>query len=86
MEYLINKSNKKIQNTKTQFKRYLFSKIDWQQRLILILGHRGTGKTTLILQHLKDNLEKSIYLSLDDYFFETNRLVDQEDCHSCRRE
>ena len=76
MEYLINKSNKKIQNTKTQFKRYLFSKIDWQQRLILILGHRGTGKTTLILQHLKDNLEKSIYLSLDDYFFETNRLVE----------
>jgi hypothetical protein len=76
MEYLINKSNKKTQHTKTDFKRYLFSKIDWQQRLILILGHRGTGKTTLILQHLKDNLEKSIYLSLDDYFFETNRLVE----------
>ena len=76
MEYLINKSNKKTQHTKTEFKRYLFSKIDWQQRLILILGHRGTGKTTLILQHLKDNLEKSIYLSLDDYFFETNRLVE----------
>ena len=75
MEYLINKSNKKIQNTKSNFKRYLFTKIDWTQRLILILGHRGTGKTTLILQHLKDNLEKSIYLSLDDYFFETNRLV-----------
>ncbi len=76
MEYLINKSNKKNQHTKTDFKRYLFSKIDWQQRLILILGHRGTGKTTLILQHLKENLEKSIYLSLDDYFFETNRLVE----------
>jgi len=76
MDYLINKSNKKTQHTKTVFKRYLFSKIDWQQRLILILGHRGTGKTTLILQHLKDNLEKSIYLSLDDFFFETNRLVE----------
>ncbi len=76
MEYLINKSNKKIQHTKLNFKRYLFTKIDWTQRLILILGHRGTGKTTLILQHLKDNLEKSIYLSLDDYFFESNRLVE----------
>lgn len=50
-------------------------KIDWNQRLIMILGHRGVGKTTLILQKLKTVVEKKIYLSLDDFYFEENRLI-----------
>jgi ABC-type uncharacterized transport system ATPase subunit len=33
--------------------RGLHSQIDWNDRLIGILGARGTGKTTLLLQHLE---------------------------------
>jgi len=36
-----------------EYKRFLYHTIDFQERLIGIIGARGTGKTTLILQHLK---------------------------------
>jgi len=50
----------------------------WTDRLYAIVGSRGTGKTTLMLQHIKQNLDpaKAFYMSLDDLYFSTNRLVD----------
>jgi len=75
MEYLIEKSDRKIQFIKGKPKRYLFDKIDWEQRLVLILGYRGVGKTTLLLQYLSESNKKGVYLSLDDFYFETNRLI-----------
>lgn len=75
MEYLIDKSHKKAQFIKATQKRYLFDIIDWSQRLIVILGYRGTGKTTLLLQYLLIVDKKGIYLSLDDFYFESNRLM-----------
>jgi predicted AAA+ superfamily ATPase len=77
MERLIKYSNRNLKNLKTSFQRYLFQKIDWDQRLILILGHRGSGKTTLMLQKMSlESVNESIYLSLDDFYFEGNRLVE----------
>lgn len=57
-----------IDATSTEIVRYLYQNIDWEQRLIGILGARGTGKTTLMLQYLKNHYLKSreaLYLSLD---------------------
>jgi GTPase SAR1 family protein len=34
-------------------KRYLYDLIDWNERCIGILGARGTGKTTMMLQHVR---------------------------------
>lgn len=68
MEYLYETSYRLIQSTSTELKRYLYKKIDWNQRLIGILGARGTGKTTLILQHLKLHFERNqeaLYVSVD---------------------
>ncbi|WP_338224160.1 ATP-binding protein [Algoriphagus confluentis] len=77
MERLITYSNRNLRDLKTSFQRYLFQRIDWNQRLILILGHRGSGKTTLMLQKMSmENVSESIYLSLDDFYFEGNRLVE----------
>lgn len=79
MESLIRKSIRKINGTDTSFKRYLYEKVDWSDRLIFIKGARGTGKTTLLLQHLKEiggNPDESLYVSLDDLWFTNNRLVD----------
>lgn len=76
MERLIEKSEKKAQQIKHKQKRYLFEQIDWSQRLLVILGYRGTGKTTLLLQYLFLAKKKGIYLSMDDFFFESNRLVE----------
>jgi uncharacterized protein len=75
MERLVQISNAKIKGVKLKFKRYLFDQIDWTQRLIMILGHRGVGKTTLLIQKLQLQNSPSIYLSLDDFYFENNRLV-----------
>jgi len=46
--------------------------IDWNNRFIGIKGGRGVGKTTMILQHIKqqyNSYEKVLYVSLDDLYF-----------------
>ncbi len=47
-----------------EYKRFLYNKIDFKERLIGIMGSRGAGKTTLLLQYLKeiDNKTKTLYL------------------------
>jgi predicted AAA+ superfamily ATPase len=76
MDRLIKLSQRKTKAVKTTFKRFLYSEIDWDQPLVLIKGHRGAGKTTLLLQRAKAVNENAIYLSLDDIYFETYRLVE----------
>ncbi len=51
------------------FKRYLYDKINWRQRLIGIVGPRGVGKTTLMLQYYLENFrtpEDCLYISADN--------------------
>lgn len=76
MDLLVEKYQRKIKTVSIKFRRYLYDKIDWSDRFIAILGARGTGKTTLLLQYIKENLpiNKSLYLSLDDLFFTKNSL------------
>jgi predicted AAA+ superfamily ATPase len=60
-------------------KRYLYNKIDWNQRLIGILGQRGQGKTTLMLQYIKEHYvhDRSVlYISLDNPYFQTVSLLE----------
>ena len=76
MDRLIALSEKKKEAIKPSFKRFLFETVDWTQRLILIQGYRGTGKTTLLLQRAAEEKNQTIYLSLDDIYFESFRLVE----------
>lgn len=57
--------------------RYLYPEIDWNDRLLSIVGARGTGKTTLLLQYIKYALPsgcKALYVSLDNIWFSKNSL------------
>ncbi|MDD4490067.1 MAG: AAA family ATPase [Paludibacter sp.] len=72
---LLNISEKQKNKVETKFVRYLYDEIDWSQSLILIKGARGTGKTTLLLQRFRKYPESAVYLSLDDFYFESNRLL-----------
>lgn len=67
-----------LNRVSTDFVRYLHEKINWENRLIAILGARGTGKTTLILQHIKmsDEPNTSLYVTADDFYFTTHRLFE----------
>lgn len=78
MQRLIGHYTRLLANTKLTKKRYLFYQIDWKNRLIGITGSRGTGKTTLLLQHIKqEKMENtSLYVSLDNLYFAQNTLSD----------
>lgn len=79
MENIKIKSDQLLTTVSTKFVRYLSEKIDWKWRLIGILGARGTGKTTILLQQLKQNhgtSNEAIYISLDDLYFTGNSLFE----------
>ncbi len=82
LDKLFEKSQRLIKNQKIEYKRFLFDKINWENKLIGIKGARGTGKSTLMLQYLKSLKyahNKVLYLSLDDIYFASNSLIDLVD-------
>lgn len=77
MDSLYQKFYKKIELVSLDFKRNLMEQIQWDARLIGIKGARGVGKTTLLLQYIKENLpinESTLYVSLDNIWFAENKL------------
>ena len=79
MEALQRTYHRLIQETEMTRFRYLYGNIRWTNRLIGIMGARGTGKTTLLLQHIKktfSNRDATLYASLDNIWFATHRLSD----------
>lgn len=80
VEELVESSNRSVLEERSTFYRYLMTEIDWRDRLICIKGSRGTGKTTLLRQRLRDafgvDSKKAIYVSLDDLWFAHHRLKD----------
>jgi hypothetical protein len=81
MRTLYQKFETLLQNTSTDFKRYLYDKVSWDSRMTGIIGARGVGKTTMVLQYIKENLgsKKALYVSADDMYFGENRLFDLAD-------
>ena len=74
---LVNTFHRKLAATDLRFKRYLYDRINWDVRLIGIKGARGVGKTTLLLQHIKEtfaHLDQVLYVSLDNLWFNNHRL------------
>lgn len=78
MRILYQKFETLLQTTTTDFKRYLYDIVSWESRMIGIIGARGVGKTTMILQYIKENLDskRALYISADDMYFGENRLFD----------
>ena len=57
-----------LKNFNTTYKRYLYNEINFIEKLIGIVGARGTGKTTMLFQkliELKAQNKKALYVSLD---------------------
>lgn len=72
MEQIRLKSNQLINSSNSHFRRSIAEQIDWNDRLIGILGARGLGKTTILLQQANRMYSvdsKALYINLDDIYF-----------------
>ena len=73
-----------LAGTDMRFIRYIYDKINWDNRLIVIKGAKGVGKTTMLLQHIKrcfPNAEKALYASLDHLWFSTHTILELAEYH-----
>lgn len=80
MQELFETSDRLVGEVTLDFHRYLYNEIDWRDRLICIMGARGTGKTTLMRQRMREAFgtgsDKAIYISLDDLWFSQYSVKD----------
>lgn len=84
MDRLFKTYGRLLAETKTSFTRYLYEKINWDNRLIVIKGAKGVGKTTMLLQHILRSFpdkQKALYASLDHVWFANHSIIDLVEYH-----
>lgn len=81
MDELYETMNRLLAHTRCDFFRYLYPVINWDNRMLGLVGPRGVGKTTLFLQRIKSNHEQrdALYVSADNLYFATHTLFDTAD-------
>lgn len=81
MKQLIENYKRLLNTTESKFHRYLYDKVNWNGRLVGIVGARGVGKTTMILQHIKEEMDvnRCLYVNAEDFYFASHKLVDLAD-------
>ena len=74
----------RIRETDTSFHRYLFTEIDWDSRVVALDGPRGVGKTTMFLQHLRENpgeADSALYVSVDNVWLNSREMYELAQHH-----
>lgn len=81
MEQLYEFFQRKVKNVPTGFLRYMYHRIKWQSRFFGLVGPRGVGKSTLLLQYIRLNLDTAdtLYVSADHLYFSQHSLVELAD-------
>lgn len=78
MDKLFEQFQKLLRETDTSFFRYIYAEMNWKSRMIGLTGPRGVGKTTLVLQHIKKNMNpaETLYVTAEDFYFADKKLID----------
>jgi len=79
LQNLFEEQHSLLQRISVEKKRYLYGDIDWSLKSIAILGQRGLGKTTMMLQYIKEHFyrsDKALYISLDSPYFQSVSLFE----------
>ncbi len=83
MEQLYEIFDVKLRLTSLRFSRFLYHTVNWDNRLISILGARGSGKTTLVLQYIKHKFrtpsKEVLYADVNHLYFSRNTLLELAD-------
>lgn len=67
-----------LSQTPTEFRRYGYDDIRWDNKLLGIVGARGIGKSTLVKQYILAHKDegKFLYVSADLMYFTSHTLLD----------
>lgn len=78
MEQLFEIYRSLLAETPSKFVRYMHELINWKSRLIVLMGARGVGKTTMVLQHIKlyGDKDASLYIDANNTYFSANSLYE----------
>lgn len=79
LQILFEEQTKLLNKINLDKKRYLYEKINWNLKSIGILGQRGLGKTTMMLQYIKENFSQTnnaLYVSLDNPYMQSLSLFE----------
>ena len=78
MQALYDQFYQLLELTPMDFFREQHDTINWNVRMLGILGQKGVGKSTLIRQHIKraGNISESLYVQADDIYFSAHTLVE----------
>lgn len=73
--------NEQLRRVPTAFHRYMYHRLPWDSRMVGLVGPRGIGKSTLLLQHIAESADRqqSLYVSVDSIYFATHTLIDLAD-------
>lgn len=78
MENLYNTFRTRLSLTPMGYVRSFHDRVNWNNRFICIVGQKGVGKSTLLLQHIRnyENLDETLYVSADNIYFAGHTLYD----------
>lgn len=78
---LIEYMREELERTPTAFRRYMYARIPWDDRMIGLVGPRGVGKSTLVKQRIlaSDAPEEWLYVSADHVWFAEHTLLSLAD-------
>jgi len=70
-----------LKQTTSTFHRYMYDKISWESRMFGLVGPRGVGKSTMVLQYIKVHRDsrRLFYISADHLYFSAHTIVETVD-------
>lgn len=78
---LIEFMESQLKQTTSTFHRYMFDQVSWDSRMFGLVGPRGVGKSTMILQYIKEHRDfrHILYIGADHLYFSSHTLVETAD-------
>ncbi len=77
MDFFQNIHKSLLESRKPTIKRGLSKRIDWSQQLICIKGFRGVGKTTFLLDYIREKYSDDnsvLYINLNNFYFTKRKI------------